>query len=226
MTRPCALVGTAALVGLLAVPAQAVPITEQTLIANGGNVIVTFVSNGAGFTSELFLDGPLGEEFGAIFNNVTTDEGTSVDLGSFAAGTELIFKLMVKQTGDVFYTGLNSRNSDGIGHAAIEEGEGQVLVGFEDLFGGGDFDYNDLVFAFTNVVFTSAPDPESTTGGGNGSSGGGGLDQVPLSPGNGGVSQAGPGGGELPAAVDEPATLMLFGVGLTMVLAALKRRAA
>lgn len=229
MTRPCALVGTAALVGLLAVPAQAVPITEQTLITTGGNVIVTFVSNGAGFTSELFLDGPLGEEFGAIFNNFTTDEGTSVDLGGFAAGTELIFKLIVKQTGDVFYTGLSSRNADAIGHAAIDEGEGQVLVGFEDMFGGGDFDYNDLVFAFTNVVFTSAPDPESTAGGGTGSSGGsgnGGLGQVPLSPGDGGVSQAGPGGGEFPAAVDEPATLMLFGVGLSMVLVALKRRAA
>src|SRR6185295_10556496 len=69
MIRPCALVGTAALVGLLAAPAQAVPITEQTLIATGGDVVVTFVSNGAGFTSELFLDGSFGDSFGAIFNN-------------------------------------------------------------------------------------------------------------------------------------------------------------
>ena len=221
MIRPCAFVGTAALVGLLAVPAQAVPITEQTLIATGGNVIVTFVSNGAGFTSELFLDGPLGEELGALFNNVTTDVGTSIDLGSFEAGTELIFKLLVKQTGDVFYTGFGERNADGIGHAAVESGEGQVLVGFEDLFGGGDFDYDDLVFAFTSVVFTEVPG----TGTGTDTTGvSGGL--PPLSAGSGGVPNGGPTGGELPVQADEPGTLLLFGAGLSALVVVMKRRAA
>lgn len=221
MIRPCALVGTAALVGLLAVPAQAVPITEQTLIATGGDVLVTFVSNGAGFASELFLDGPLGDERGALFNNWTTEIGTSVNLGSFATGTELIFKLLVKQTGDMFYTGFGDRNADGIGHAAVESGEGQVLVGFEDLFGGGDFDYNDLVFAFTSVVFTDAPEPGTgtdTTGLGGG--------VPPLSPGAGGGSNGGSGDGDLPVDVDEPGTLALFGAGLTMLVVAMKRRAA
>ena len=221
MIRPCALVGTAALVGLLAVPAQAVPITEQTLIATGGNVMVTFVSNGAGFTSELFLDGPLNEELGAIFNNATTDVGTSIDLGSFAAGTELIFKLLVKETGDIFYTGFADRNADGIGHAAVDSGEGQVLVGFEDLFGGGDFDYNDLVFAFTNVVFTDAPGP----GTGVDTAGvSGGL--PPVSPGSGGESDGGAGGGEQPVEADEPSTLLLFGAGLSALVVVMKRRVA
>lgn len=227
MIRPCALVGTAALVGLLAVPAQAVPITEQTLIATGGNVIVTFVSNGAGFTSELFLDGPLGEELGALFNNVTTDVGTSIELGSFAAGTELIFKLLVEQTGDSFYTGFGERNADGIGHAAVESGEGQVLVGFEDLFGGGDFDYDDLVFAFTSVVFTNAPGTGTGTDstGGNGATGGSGA-LPPLSAGSGGVPDGGPGSGELPVEADEPGTLLLFGTGLSALVVVMKRRAA
>jgi hypothetical protein len=45
MTRPCAFLGTAALVALLATPAQATPIVEQTLVATGGDVVVTFVSN-------------------------------------------------------------------------------------------------------------------------------------------------------------------------------------
>jgi hypothetical protein len=221
MIRPCALVGTAALVGLLAVPAQAVPITEQTLIASGGNVIVTFVSNGAGFTSELFLDGPIGEELGALFNNVTTEVGTSIDLGSLAAGTELIFTLLVKETGDIFYTGSGERNADGIGHAAVESGEGQVLVGFEDLFGGGDFDFDDLVFAFTNVVFTEAPG----AGAGTDTTGvSGGL--PPLSSGSGGVSNGGAGGGEQPLEADEPGTLLLFGAGLSALVVVMKRRAA
>ena len=217
MIRPCALVGTAALVGLLAVPAQAVPITEQTLIATGGNVMVTFVSNGAGFTSELFLDGALGEELGALFNNVTTEVGTSVDLGSFAAGTELIFKLFVKQTGDTFYTGFADRNADGIGHAAVESGEGQLFVGFEDLFGGGDLDYNDLVFAFTNVVFTDAPGTDTTGTDTTGVNGG-------MPPGAGGVPQEGPGGEELPVQADEPSSLLLFGSGLAGLVMVMRRQ--
>jgi hypothetical protein len=164
MTRPCALFGTMALLGAIAAPAQATPILEQTLVATGGDVVVTFVSNGAGFSSELYLDGDEGDDQGAIFNNWTTAVGTSTNLGAFTDGTELIFKLLVLATGNAFYTGDASRNPDGIVHAVLEKNETGVLVGFEDLFGGGDLDYDDLVFAFTNVAATP-----SDGGGGEGS---------------------------------------------------------
>jgi hypothetical protein len=65
--------------------------------------------------------------------------------------------LLVQQTGDLFYTGPGIRNVDGIAHAMIQEAAGQVIVGVEDLFGGGDFDYDDLVFAFTNVSPADEP---------------------------------------------------------------------
>ena len=68
-------------------------------------------------------------------------------------------------------------------------------------FGGGDFDYNDLVFSLTNVVFAEAP-------------------------GSGGVSDGGPGGGELAVEAEEPGTLVLFGAGLSVLVVAMKRRAA
>ena len=43
-------------------------------------------------------------------------------------------------------------NSDGIAHATVSNlDEGGTLVGFEDLLGGGDKDYNDLVFSFSNT---------------------------------------------------------------------------
>jgi len=157
MTRVCAVLGTLVLVCAMATPAQAIPITEQTLIATGGDVVVTFVSNGAGYTSELYLDGPFGDGLGAIFNNATTSVGATMNLGAFAAGTELVFRLLVQQTGDLFYTGPGIRNLDGIVHAMIQEAAGQVIVEFEDLFGGGDFDYDDLVFAFTNVSPADEP---------------------------------------------------------------------
>jgi hypothetical protein len=152
MIRPCALLGATALVGFLATPSQATPIVEQTLVATGGDVVVTFDLNDAGYMSELFLEGAYGDQFGALFNNWTTAVGTSLNLGSFASGTELVFKLVVQQTGNVFYTGDPNRNVDGLVHAVVGPSNDRVLVGFEDMLGGGDFDYNDLVFAFSNVA--------------------------------------------------------------------------
>jgi hypothetical protein len=223
MTRLCALAGTAALVSLLAMPAQATPILEQTLIATGGDVVVTFVSTGAGYTSELFLDGPVGDELGAIFNNWTTELGSSMNLGNFAAGTELVFKLLVQQTGDAFYTGGGSRNLDGLAHAVVDTlTTAQVLVGFEDLYGGGDLDYDDLVFAFVNVAAGAGDSSGSGSGGTTGS---------PTAPGAGGGSPIGAGGGPIgagpgvPRAVDEPGNLVLLGSGLVMLGFAMRRQA-
>jgi hypothetical protein len=192
----------------MATPAQAVPITEQTLIATGGDVVVTFVSNGAGYTSELFLDGPFGNNFGAIFNNATTSMGATMNLGAFAAGTELVFRLLVQQTGDLFYTGPAIRNLDGIVHAMMQDAAGQVIVGFEDLFGGGDFDYDDLVFAFTNVSPADEPGTSVTTG----------------TPGSSEGSGGGAGGGAI--TVDEPSSLLMFGFGLAALVFVMKRQKA
>jgi hypothetical protein len=47
--------------------------------------------------------------------------------------------------------------------AALPAGTTVTFVGWEDLTRGqgSDFDYNDLIFAFTNLVPTSAPEPAS-----------------------------------------------------------------
>jgi hypothetical protein len=182
----------------LAVPARAVPITGDTLIATGGDVTVTFASNDAGYTSGLYLQGLYGDD-NALFNSWTTPVGTSINLGNFEAGTELVFKLVVQQTGDTFYTGPADRNLDGQVHALIENLAGQVMVGFEDLRGGGDRDYNDLVFAFTNLNPSSEPAPTGTTGAG---------------------------GSDAPLAVDEPSSLLMFGSGLVALVFVMKRQTA
>ena len=207
MIRLRALLGATAMVGVLAAPSQAVPIVEQTLIATGGDVVVTFDLNDAGYMSELFLDGAYGDESGALFNNWTTAVGTSLNLGSFAAGTELVFKLVVQQTGHVFYTGNPNRNPDDLAHAVVSPSNNQVMVGFEDMLGGGDFDYNDLVFAFSNVMADDAP---------------GGTD-VPTT-GNPGTGSGGAGGSTGSAVVDEPSTLLLLGSGLSMLVAVMRRQ--
>jgi hypothetical protein len=184
------------------------------LIATGGDVVVTFDSNDAAYTNELFLEGALGDELGVLFNNKTTTVGTSKNLGSFEAGTELVFKLIVRETGDAFYTGDDSRNVDNLIHATVQDREGQVLIGFEDVFGGGDFDYNDLMFAFTNV----SGDDEVVSGGTGATSGGAGAGT------GGGAGTAGGSGGVINAAVDEPTTLLLLGSGLSMLVAMMRRQ--
>jgi hypothetical protein len=100
-----------------------------------------------------------------------TAVGSSSNLGAFAAGTELVFHLHVLTTGDDFFTGPASRNPDGAVHAQGSLWAGTpgiptagVLVGFEDLFGGGDADFNDFQFVVTNAALVDAASvPEPST---------------------------------------------------------------
>ena len=47
---------------------------------------------------------------------------------------------------DLFYTG-SSLNPDGINHAISGVQDGELVIGFEDLTGGGDNDFDDVVFS-------------------------------------------------------------------------------
>ena len=151
-------------VALLVTPVTtwAVPILGgSTFVSVTGDVIASFVGSDAGYTSELILDTP-GNSLGVIFINHSTPPGTTQNLGTFTAGTELIFRIHVLNTGNDFFTGPASRNPDNVPHALVDSayGPNQTLVEFEDLFGGGDQDYNDHMFSFTNVATTiSNPEP-------------------------------------------------------------------
>jgi hypothetical protein len=74
-----------------------------------------------------------------------------VNLGLFPAGTVINFKLAVLTTGYDYYTGIADNNLDGVDHCTIH-GENNIWTfGFEDMYGGGDFDYNDCVFMVEGV---------------------------------------------------------------------------
>ena len=94
-----------------------------------------------------------------IFNNHSSVVGSTVNLGAFAPGTELEFRLHVNNTDDDFFTGAASRNPDSHAHARVQANwePNTTLVSFEDLF-NGPFDFNDLSFSFTNTV-SSVPEP-------------------------------------------------------------------
>jgi hypothetical protein len=135
-------------------------------------IIATYQGNTADFTNLLYLmrdasgqpgdDGdPSNDLF--IFNNQASPVGSTFNLGSFAPGTELEFRLFVTNTGNNFFSGPASRNPDNTAHARVQSDWAPVttLVSFEDLF-GGPFNYNDLSFSFTNTAAISAvPEPAS-----------------------------------------------------------------
>ena len=97
----------------------------------------------------------------AVGTTVTiyTPSGTN----TYAAGEELVFKLFNLNTGYSYITGDASSNIDNFAHASVVYNyvNGKALVGFEDLYGGGDKDYNDFQFLVSNVSVTPVPEPET-----------------------------------------------------------------
>ena len=147
--------------GALAFPI-ADPGTEGFLvIAQANAIIAQYQGNSAAYSNDLYLvnTGTF------VFNNHANAVGDTVDLGTFAPGTELLFRLHVNNTGFDYFTGPASRNPDGHTHARVQSNwqPGTTLVSFEDLF-NGPFDYNDLSFSFTNTVGSdggAVPEPTS-----------------------------------------------------------------
>ncbi len=137
--------------------ALAAPILGGQLYSLGGDVVVEVLPASAGYTSQLWLFSPDPDTYIATNNNV----GYTVNLGSFSAGTELVFGIYVTNTGYTYSMGPGSRNPDGLMHATVDFiAPGVANVGFEDLYGGGDMDYNDNMFQFRGSI---APDPGTTT---------------------------------------------------------------
>lgn len=124
----------------------------RLLVATDGEVKAKFLGSDAGYINTLFLNGsnaPLFNKFSPL--------NSETSLGTFTAGTELVFRLDVWNTGWSFFTGDAGLNPDGLAHALAVTTFNQVdgyitTVGFEDLFDGGDLDFNDFKFSLTNVI--------------------------------------------------------------------------
>jgi len=155
-----------------ATAAQAAPITVSPGDLNSmGQITAVFVYRDAADTSTLSRAGASG----IIFNNQTAAIGTSVNVGT-ASGI-VSFELNNLTRGTTFATGVadngiyyarysNDFASFGVGalsaaaSAAIAQLPNNVTyVGFEDMR-DGDYDYNDLIFAFSPVVAVPAAVPE------------------------------------------------------------------
>lgn len=159
--------------------AQAVPVLGGMVNWAGGPVTVEIMGNDAAFVSELQLYASSNLLTPISPACVPGISATGIALGAppsgpfditcmispnFSIGDELVFAILVTSTppgpagAGPFFMGPASRNPDGVIHAATDNlGGGVFEVGFEDILGGGDMDYNDLIFRFTGVVPASEP---------------------------------------------------------------------
>jgi hypothetical protein len=130
-----------------ALPAGPAGLGDQ-LFSTGGAITVEVRAATAGLLSKLRLYNADG-----TFQEIATNRqvGTTVTLPARPAGEELLFGIEVQDPGKhVYKLGPGDRNPDGIAHGRVQQsGERQYDVGFEDLFNGGDRDYDDNVFRFS-----------------------------------------------------------------------------
>lgn len=113
-------------------------------------ITVTYVYSDTDYDDELWIDSPTSRQ---LVRSWADSPGLQYSLGPWGEGTELVFGLQVNDTGDHWQSGPGSRNSDGVVHGAVTyEGSCSWLVGFEDLNGGGDRDYNDVVFRVQGML--------------------------------------------------------------------------
>lgn len=156
--RSCAI---ATVLVCAAAPARA----QISFFSAGGDVFVKYLGCDAGYTSTL------GVKYinGGVTNNQTlstchvTANNTQYALGHVDIGTEVIFSLFVHNTGWTFYSGPASRNPDNVVHANgydVTDGVYTKEFGFEDLYGGGDRDYNDNMFRVGGTLDKPIVTPE------------------------------------------------------------------
>lgn len=172
--------------------------TNSLLLRNDHDVNVYFINEGAWFRNQLAVNSTGKSDVnGIVFNDISCLQrdcqftgydqssgllneqdalriGDYVNLGNVQAGTDLEFSLRRNgfsvENPDVWY-GKTSKNSDGLEHLMAYEYENFLILAWEDLNGGGDLDYNDVVVAvdvgkdnLAHIATAGTPEPLTILG--------------------------------------------------------------
>jgi len=169
-TRNCFRHGFTPLAAILCIlclhilPADAYPVVGQEIYYHGGAVQIEILSKDAAYTSQIFLY----TDSGPLFIGNSTSTGLVINLTNLPAlglssGDELTFGIHVVDTGYDFEMGSGYENPDGIAHASVDYVYTHAaVIGFEDLFGGGDFDYNDVKIRLAgDIGISQVPEPSA-----------------------------------------------------------------
>lgn len=154
---------SAALLAILAQGANAALTlgVDGQMFYNGGELKVQNLAASSGYSNYMYLRTPsAGDKFLFVDNGsqyVAFGESVLSSYG-IAIGSELLFLIRPDNGSSEFFTGPVSRNADHYHHAnVIGLGGGIYQVGFEDMWNGGDQDFNDAQF---RVLSGGVPDPD------------------------------------------------------------------
>jgi hypothetical protein len=144
-------------------PGATNPESYSFIAGHSGTVTAYFAGQTASYTNVLGLM-VNGVDTGIVgLNNHAAALGEALNFGHVSAGDTLTFYINVLTTGNTFYSDA-SMNSDGLQHIWSTPYAGGdygipagTYVGFEDIAWGGDKDYDDLQFVWTNAV----PEPSA-----------------------------------------------------------------
>ncbi|MEM7761357.1 MAG: DUF4114 domain-containing protein [Cyanobacteria bacterium P01_A01_bin.40] len=132
--------------------------TKLRTIADITDLKVYFIHEGAGYRNQLKLNMTGGTSSnGFVFYDGSQGSGSNqlrkgdyVNLGNVAAGTTLDFSLLANGYGNTnfhtYYADV-ALNPDNLQHVMAYEYQDYLILAWEDLYNGGDKDYNDIVFA-------------------------------------------------------------------------------
>src|SRR5215207_5913231 len=155
------LVGLIAMPALLAAPLPPAPGLGAKILGTGEPVILRTVPTDAAHTSDIFQKECVPIDCTFLILGTNRDKA-EFSLGTIPEGTEIEIVIIVQETGDGFHSGSAGRNPDGLAHAFVRPKDATTLqVEFEDLYGGGDRDFNDVIVeiegAKMSVPFAGLP---------------------------------------------------------------------
>ena len=134
--------------------ADALDTSAGGVVAGKDRIVVDIEASDSGYNNRIFYstDNFKTKQYLGVDNQTG-----SVDLGTFKPGTTIQFGIDNGQ-GDFFKTGGASANADNVDHTQVSKlADGSVRVGFEDLRGGGDRDFNDAIVRVRSVPAVTAP---------------------------------------------------------------------
>jgi hypothetical protein len=144
--------------------AEAYSIIDQDVYYHGGALQIEILAKDAAYTSQIYLE----TEWGGFFIGESTDTGSLISLDNptaigLNAEDDFVITIHVMNTGYDFVMGPGTDNADGVPHAKVTYlYPGITLIGFEDLYGGGDLDYNDVMLRVTgDIGIERVPEPSS-----------------------------------------------------------------
>ena len=118
------------------------------VVAGKGNVVVDIQASDSGYDNKIYYST---DNFKTKTYIGVDNQTGSVDLGSFKPGTKIQFGIDNGQ-GNFFRTGGAAANTDKFDHAKATKTAAGVTIGFEDLKGGGDRDFNDAIIQVRSVA--------------------------------------------------------------------------